>query len=61
MDYFSSKDLSHDFPPNCKISYFLSIFNAPCMCLNIRCDGNFEPNFRSKHNIYIIKNKTQQD
>jgi hypothetical protein len=36
---FGSKDSSSDLQPNCVISYFLSIFNASCIRLKIRCDG----------------------
>jgi len=32
MDLLDLKDLSRKLQKNCVISYFLSIFNAPCMC-----------------------------
>jgi len=35
----SSKDSSRKLQTNCVINYFLSIFNAPYICLKIRCNG----------------------
>ena len=38
MPYISLKDSYRDLQINYAISYFLSIFNIPCMCHKIRCD-----------------------
>jgi len=40
MEQLGLKDSSRDLQVNCVISYlFLSIFNVPCICRKIRCDG----------------------
>jgi hypothetical protein len=39
MEQLCLKDLSRDLQINCVISYFLSIFNVPCICRKIRYDG----------------------
>ncbi len=39
MTQLGLKDSSHNFPTNCVIVFiFLSAFNTPCMCPNIRYD-----------------------
>ena len=39
MDLLGLKDSARANQLDCVISYFLTTFNTPYMCPNIRCDG----------------------